>query len=162
MQEPNFNIQPLTLDLLPKTVALLTCVFGRLGQDEIATLEASLNPLKFSRVLIRLNIKALDYWVATSQQNPVGIIGLYEEHQDNEENIWLGWFCADFNFRRLGLGSALLDFAIKEAKNRNKKYLKLYTGSGKKYDGARALYEKKGFELHGKSPQKEWFIKELE
>jgi ribosomal protein S18 acetylase RimI-like enzyme len=93
------------------------------------------------------------YWVYIKDNKVTGIVGLYEMPH-GKEACWLGWFCVDPNYRRQGIGSLLLDYAIGVARKRNKKYLRLYTTTDPNEADAQILYEKKGFKITKQNVQK--------
>ena len=65
-------------------------------------------------------------YLAYLENQPIGVIGLYEipEYSDT---IWLSWFGLIKEYRKMGLGKQMLDFIIDVAKNKDKKFLRLYT-----------------------------------
>lgn len=137
-------IKPLDLLTLNQATALRDQIFLQLTKLEQATLASSLES-KQTDVHKEMGIDTLDYWVAVKEERVVGLIGLYTEHKDHEDTVWLGWYCVDPSERGMGLGEVLLDYAIAESKKRNYKWLKLYTTTSELYASARRLYVKKGF-----------------
>jgi GNAT superfamily N-acetyltransferase len=87
------------------------------------------------------------YFVARDGARVVGVCGLYELEKDGSEADWLGWFCVDESCRNKGVGSRLLDCAIKTAKKRGKKFLRLYTSTLRDEAAAQVLYVEKGFHI---------------
>lgn len=138
-------IKPLSFDRLEESNTLRNRVFKYLSLEEKQTLNASLDPQNHSSIFTKLALMSLEYWVAIYENKVVGLIGLYEETSDCEDSIWLGWYCVDEKYRGLTIGKKLINFAIEEAKKKNKHFLKLYTTLHDEYAVARELYEKLGF-----------------
>ncbi|MDQ1267481.1 MAG: hypothetical protein QG560_124 [Campylobacterota bacterium] len=136
-------ILPLTQHHLPSALRLRDTLFPNLSKAEYATLEASI--LNQSAIKKSLGIDELYYWVALKDEAVAGLVGLYTQPDDAKGQVWLGWYGVDVLCRGLGLGSALLDFAIKEASALGFDILKLYTANADEYATARALYSHKGF-----------------
>ncbi len=67
----------------------------------------------------------VDYLVY-HELNPIGVIGLYEQEND-DEGIWLSYFGLLKKYRKMGYGKKMLDDIIELAKTYDKKYLRLYT-----------------------------------
>jgi GNAT superfamily N-acetyltransferase len=108
-------------------------------------------------------IITLEYWVAVDSDTNVvlGTTGMYSIEEDLIEAYWLGWFCVGHEFRGRGVGLLLLDFTIREATSRGKKYLRLYTSNHPNEAAAQFLYEKKGFKIwedKGRVKSGEWEI----
>lgn len=86
-----------------------------------------------------------DAWVDVDEKGAVrGIVGFYSTPRDEADARWLSWFCVSPAARGLGLGKALLDFAIETARGRGFRYLRLYTGSDPDEARAQVLYESRG------------------
>ncbi len=95
------------------------------------------------------------YWVGTENGKLIGTTGIYELKKDAKEANWLSWFCVHPEYRGRGIGSKLLDYAIKKAKINRKKYLRLYTSPDDPNEkAAQKLYEKKGFKITGKGKKR--------
>ena len=64
--------------------------------------------------------------IAYSDDKPVGVVGLYDipEYSDT---VWLSWFGVLKEYRHMGFGKQLFDYAVEEAKKLNKKFFRLYT-----------------------------------
>lgn len=138
------TITPLTHQLLDDTLRLRDAVFSGLSKAEHETLEASIHGREDVRS--KLGVADLDYWVAVGENESVhGLIGLYTQTDDRDAAVWLGWFCVDASARGTGIGAALLEFAILEAKYKAFQELKLYTTTAEEYAAARRLYKKQGF-----------------
>ncbi len=145
-----FQIKALSESELSQANALKHTVFKHLSHHEKMTLNASLNPLDYKDVYEALSITSLRYWVAIMDACVVGLVGLYEEQEDDIDSIWLGWYCVDERYRGHRLGKRLLDFAIDEAVHHQKTTLKLYTTEHDVYAIARDMYLKRGFTLRSK------------
>lgn len=81
------------------------------------------------------------YYIASIENTPIGITGLYYE---NDKQVWLAWFGILPNHRGKGYGKILLEETMHLAKKRGFRELRLYTD---KVDNSEAikLYEKLGF-----------------
>lgn len=99
-------------------------------------------------------VRSAGYWVYLKDGRVVGIVGLYEYGRSTKTVSWLGWFCVDPDFRRQGIGSELLDYAISKAKEAGKKYLRIYTTTDPNEAEAQKLYEKYGFKIVKKNAGK--------
>ena len=89
---------------------------------------------------------SLEYFVAVDETEKVlGTTGLYSRRNDEKVAYWLGWYCVDPKFRGKGIGSKLLDYTIKKAKERGKKYLRLYTSTSAGEEVAQQVYDRRGF-----------------
>ncbi len=88
------------------------------------------------------NYCLLNYWLAVFNNQVVGIVGLYS-YKIYPKDAWLGWFGVDKNYRKLGIGSKLFDFAYKKTKKLGFNTLRLYTDD---ISNANAIpfYQKKG------------------
>jgi len=109
------------------------------------------------------------YWIALDDEvdKVAGVIGIYEEVEDADEACWLGWFCVDPAFRKRGIGTMLLDYAIDQANKLGKRYLRLYTSTDSSEAVAQQVYEKRGFRIMDERPRKsvgeyEIFYRELD
>ncbi len=109
--------------------------------------EASLDKVKFKTFIkLETDITTLEYFVALDhKENVLGTSGLYSIKPDEKDSYWLGWFCVDQKYRGKGIGQLLLEKAINEAKNRGKRFLKLYTSTNPSEAKAQIIYEKNGF-----------------
>lgn len=141
------QIQPLDqFTLLPATL-LRDAIFTDMTVLEKETLSASIDPKKYEKWFPKIGVTKLEYWVHTDaiSDSISGLIGLYNNLDDESDEIWLGWYCVNPELRGQGIGDKLLDFAINESRSRGKKVLNLYTTNEDKYASARRLYEKRGF-----------------
>jgi ribosomal protein S18 acetylase RimI-like enzyme len=89
-----------------------------------------------------------DFWVAIDENNNVvGTTGIYTYIKDENEAIWLAWFCVDPEQRGEGIGKKLIEYSINMAREYKKKYFRLYTSSDPNEAAAQNLYEKYGFKV---------------
>lgn len=148
------RIEELGRKTLRAATRLVLFVFPDEGEDEDpqAELAASLDSETFQEFLEDFEISDLKYWVAIEARGVVGIIGLYNDTQDEPSAVWLGWFCVHPDARGKGIGSQLLELAIHEAKGRGKKFLRLYTSTSEGELSAHRLYEAHGFRLTKREP----------
>jgi GNAT superfamily N-acetyltransferase len=77
----------------------------------------------------------------------LGTTRLYSLEKDEKEAYWLGWYCVDPAFRGKGIGGKLLDHAIRKAKERDKKFLRLYTSTSPEEKSAQHIYDSRALEL---------------
>ncbi len=139
----SFIIELLTSTDLQSALKLQHENFQDLTPNEKLTLQASLESNNFLELYKKENIDSMKYFVGKVDGEVIGLIGVYTERDDKSQSAWLGWFCVDENFRGLGYGKNLLDFAILQVKE--KKSLKLYCYDSKEYEVALAMYKKYGF-----------------
>lgn len=148
------KIKLLTKKTLKQAVNLINQVFP--DEEEVSPedeLSASLDPEKYKEFLLKNQILELKYWVAIDDSKKViGTTGLCCCEEDRDEAIWVGWFCIHPDLRKKGVGTKLLQFSIKEARKRGKKFLRLDTSTDPNELNARRLYEKHGFRLMGREP----------
>lgn len=151
-------IQPLEQYTLSHAIALRDQIFPQLSQHEYDTLSASIFPDKYGDHR-KFGIKQLDYWVAIhpGTLEVVGLVGLYTQ-TDDDEMVWLGWYCVDSYHRGLKIGKKLINHAIECAKEQKKKVLHLYTTGEDEYATAREQYHQIGFE-HYKSISSELYYR---
>jgi len=103
--------------------------------------------------------KSLEYWVAVDEKGTIcGTTGFYTQKKDIHEAIWLSWFCVAPARRGQGIGKQLIEFSIKEAQSRGKKYLRLYTSDDPNEADAQFLYEKYGFVKTGEVKHDGWTL----
>jgi len=99
----------------------------------------------------------MNVWVAKDKNDEIcGTTGLYTCCKDEEEAIWLSWFCVAPNKRGQGIGKRLIEFSIEKAKEHNKKYFRLYTSNDPNEATAQILYEKYGFVKTREVKHKTW------
>ena len=92
----------------------------------------------------------LEYYVAVDHNNHIcGTTGFYSNKEDEDEAIWLSWFCVGPAYRGRGIAKQLIEFSIEEAKRRGYKYFRLYTSNDPGEVNAQFLYEKYGFKITG-------------
>lgn len=139
-------IKPLNHHTLSQAIVLRDQVFPLLSKYEHATLEVSISD-DDQDVCQKIGIRELEYWTALMKEDVAGLIGLYTE-LDDEDSVWLGWYCVDPIYRGQKIGKKLLSYAIDEANKRGYTCLKLYTSKINEYAVARNQYEQIGFEKY--------------
>jgi ribosomal protein S18 acetylase RimI-like enzyme/G:T/U-mismatch repair DNA glycosylase len=157
----NITIEKLTENSLAQAENLRDKIFGKTTKTEALTLKASLNPKEYKNVYEDNYIKDMEYWIAKSNNEVIGIIGLYTENNEDNKTCWLGWFAVEPKFRGFKIGKKLLDFAVNKAKERGYEYLKLYTYDSDEFKIAQELYKKEGFEEFNRKNKELYFIKKL-
>jgi ribosomal protein S18 acetylase RimI-like enzyme len=97
----------------------------------------------------------LEYWqvfLVRSQNETVGVSGLYRQPGMPPDLCWLGWFAIRPKFRRRGLGSAAIDSLATHARMIDCKEIWVYTGADDHI--ARDFYISVCFEVIG--PAHDW------
>lgn len=79
----------------------------------------------------------------------LGVSGYTPDKYHYPGICWLGWTYVDMEYRRKGLGSALLQYVIDMAHGRGIRKLYIDTSSDPIYGAAVRLYEKFGFTIEG-------------
>jgi len=150
MQIQKYTIEPLNVNTLDDASELRDRVFPDLQTHERDTLSASLYKDKYKECWRINELTSLEYFVMidTEKNNVIGLTGIYTEVKDNENACWLGWFCLEESYRGQGLSNDLLEFSINIAKQKNKKYLHLYTSDSTSYIPTIALYKKYHFTIY--------------
>jgi ribosomal protein S18 acetylase RimI-like enzyme len=144
-----FHIEVLEADRLDSATVLRDSIFKSMTIEEALSLKAYVYKAEYEDWYSESGITALYSWVLveTAADKVVGLTGLYTEEDDDEETCWLGWFCVDPNYRKRGLGQALLSLSISEAKRMEKVRLKLYTYNSEEFWDAIKLYQSFGFRV---------------
>lgn len=141
------KIKKLTERYLEDAKVLTNSVFRFEKIPPGVSLEASLDKqkLKIMNLGEKNKILTLEYFIAVDgKEKMLGISGIYS--LDKEKNTyWLGWYCVDPKHRGKGIGGKLLDFTIRKARNRGKKFLRLYTSPSDDEKKALKVYESRGF-----------------
>jgi GNAT superfamily N-acetyltransferase len=152
------RIEPLSKKTLSEAIELLESIFEyRPDQEQIRkNLGDSISNQGFSK----------EYWVAISVEGKViGTVGLYKQSwkRNNDNILWLGWFGVHPSYRRRGIGSMLLNFAVSEAKKKKARELRLYTSREENEMPAHRLYKKYNFResAYDKERDKLYFLKKL-
>jgi len=87
-------------------------------------------------------------WVAVGESGEVlGTTGLYAYTKDEDEAVWLAWFCVAPGQRGQGIGKRLVEHSIEMARAQNKRYFRLYTSTIPGEAAAQGLYEKYRFRI---------------
>jgi len=143
----DFTLESLSLKSLAGASELRDNIFKNIKKVKKLTLAASLDKDNYIGCYEVCGIQSMQYWVLVDNKNKdrvIGLSGIYIE--DGELNSCsLGWFCVDKNYRGRGIGEALLEFSITQAKLQSMQFLSLYTDNSKMYHPAIALYKKYGF-----------------
>ena len=144
------RIEPLSKRTLRQAMELLNRVFPVQTSEERSDFWLPVS-LQFSKLpkLVRTsydkNVSMLKYWVAVEKGRVVGTTGIYALRKDRNDACWLSWYCVDPEFRGRGIGEKLLDFSIRQARLRGKKFFRCYTSINDPNEAAaQKLYEKKG------------------
>jgi ribosomal protein S18 acetylase RimI-like enzyme len=136
---------------ISKTDKLISKVFPFRSLSERLTFLAFKNQNNWlvKKVLLYFGVSSLsNFWVALdSEKNVLGTTGIYTYSKDENEAVWLAWFCVDPEQRGKGIGKLLIEYSINKAKKLNKKYFRLYTSTDPNEAAAQNLYEKYGFKI---------------
>lgn len=143
----NIKIVPLSKVYLKEASKLVNLVFDDEDSKPSKELKASLSPSSFNkyRKYTDSDILSLEYFVALDCNRVVGLTGIYTLKEDFKYRDWIGWYCVNPKDRGKNIGKLLLEFTINVSKERNKKYLSLYTSTSENERNAQFLYEKYGF-----------------
>ena len=147
----NIEIREMDKTLAPKAKALVFNVFKWMDIPEKMSFWVHKHQ---NNRLLKLFMRLIGgsafsrYWVALDDRGEVcGTTGLYTEKSDENEALWLSWFCVDPRYRGAGIGKKLLEFSVDMAKSYDKKYLRLYTSTDESEADAQFLYEKYEFKV---------------
>lgn len=146
-------IEPLSRETLEDAKRLANAVFPLQTKNERSDKWLTYSLGQKEKKTGKVN-DAFGYWVYLKGKKVIGIIGLYEYGPSAKTVSWLGWFCVDPAFRKRGIGSELLEYAISKAKAAGKKALKLYTTDDPNEADAQKLYEKYGLVIVKKNAGK--------
>ncbi len=162
MAEPvkDFSIKPLDSSTRAGAVALIRSVFPEEGLLDRLNVALLGTPLQFITIMLGVNRQRV--WVAVKVGAVLGVTGLYEDEDDAPAAEWLGWFCVSPQARGRGIGAALLDFSIAEARRTGKPFLRLYTSNDEAERSAQALYESRGLRIVKQRTPMGWDEGELE
>jgi GNAT superfamily N-acetyltransferase len=154
----NIKIVPLDKNFLEEAICLVNEVFPRQDKKENAdtSFRASLDHEKYKEILSRWKIPKLEYFLVldTDKNIVVGTSGIYEMDND-PTSAWLGWTSVDPKYRRKHIGEAIVTFCLEESRRRGYKMMELHTVDIKYQYPAHRLYEKLGFKLIRRGPEKE-------
>jgi GNAT superfamily N-acetyltransferase len=133
---------------LEESIRLLNSIFLDQDDEENAdsALRASLNLIKYKKILEKWKIPKLSYYLAIVNDCVVGTSGIYEMEGD-KESAWVGWTSVASEYRNRGIGKKLVSFVIEKAKILGYKKLKLHTVDIDYQKNAHKLYESLGFKL---------------
>lgn len=143
-------IEPLTQTTIQQAIAITDRVFPSQGLTEKAsyTFRLSLISGWFPQIVLRMvNIVEVNYWVAVESDQVLGTTGLYGYSEDFDEAYWLGWTCVCPEARGRGIGKKLVDYAIAQAQQSDKSFLRLYTSTDPNEAVAQNLYENRGLRI---------------
>lgn len=137
--------------LIKKTDKLVSKVFPFRSLSERLTFWAFKNQNSglVKKLIKFFGVSSLsNFWVAIDENNNVlGTTGIYTYIKDENEAIWLAWFCVDPEQRGKGIGKKLIEYSINMAREYKKKYFRLYTSNDPNETAAQNLYEKYGFKV---------------
>ncbi len=147
------KIIPLSKKNISEAIDLILRVFpeSRVQDEDFAPrwFKASLSPKENKKLYSSFGVKYLKYWVVIDKDTKkiIGITGVYSLEKDEEEAFWLAWTCVHPNFRGMGVGKMLMEYIIRKAKDKKRKYLRLYTSTNPNEAVAQKMYDKMGFKI---------------
>lgn len=152
------KIVALTKSRMNEMIALVKRVFPYETEEAVVyPIEGSLNINKKRnwKWLHEKECNWVKYFVLIDKGKVIGTTGIYTMFDDKNEAYWIAWYCLAPEMRGKGIGYKLLDFCIDKAKKAKKKYIRLYTSDHKNEMAANYIYDKVGFKLFKKEPDKE-------
>jgi GNAT superfamily N-acetyltransferase len=91
------------------------------------------------------------HFVALSEEGAiVGVGGAQEDDEEGDRIWWLGWFYVDPDWRRQGVGEALLGRSLDWARTQGGRKVYVDVSALPLYDAARSFYTKHGFVEEGR------------
>lgn len=143
------NVHPVALTpaLVESTITLVESIFPYESRDNIRlAVGSSIDPQLAIERTKKWDCPWNCYWVVLGNRSQViGVTGLYELDEDRPTADWIGWFGVAPEARGQGLGTRLLRYTIDQARQRQKRYLRLYTSDHPNEAQANTLYERHGF-----------------
>ncbi len=130
-----YKIRPIEPDDLPKVIELIASAISSADAEFARSIFAYYFREGRSK-------RQAEYYVVELGGKVVGVSGFYRRG----EAYWLGWFAVSEEYRKLGIGSALLERVEEEVKARGARELYVYTSSLPKFEGTREFYRRRGFE----------------
>jgi GNAT superfamily N-acetyltransferase len=148
----NFYIKKITKENASANIKLLNRVFYNqdLYDKVLVYFVSKYNKSFFTQILLKIfSYKSIEFWGAFEKEKNelLGVVGAYSLKNDENYYFWLRWFCVDNKFRNKKIGVKLLDFIEKEAKNRGKTSIKLYTCDIPDRQIALKLYDKRNYKI---------------
>jgi GNAT superfamily N-acetyltransferase len=136
-------IEPLQVNSLSSALTLLRQVFPwqpLLERADFALRLSLMSGLLPKIVLGFVRVRLVRYWVVwdSGYTKVLGVAGLY---QRADSSYWMGWTCVEPSFRGQGLGTRLVDYAIKEVEKLSGSQLWVWT----KGDWSCSFYLRRGF-----------------
>lgn len=149
-----FDIVPFDQTRRASAIRLVDQVFP--SQGLIERLSLRVLQTRWDWLLKLGGIRNGRFWLATKGDAVVGTVGLYSRPEDEEEALWLGWFCVSPEARGQKVGQGLLDFAVRIALDEKRHFLRLYTSTDPNEAAAQSVYERNGFALVGETQPLLW------
>lgn len=148
------DIRPLSPATRRRAKALIRRVFT--DEEPLDLLNIALLGTPFQIVSRLYGVSDQRVWTALSPGGEVlGVTGLYAVAGDREA-LWLGWFCVAPEARGQGIGGALLDFSIAEARRSGRRLLRLHTSTDAGERAAQALYDSRGLRIVARDQPLTW------
>ena len=145
------KIVEISNEYFEQAINLVKLVFPYENQQEIElAFKGSLGDTAGMAWLKLKKCTSVKYFLAVENKEVIGTVGIYTNNEDDKEAAWLGWFCVSSEFRQKGIGKQILDYVINIAKEKNKKYFRLYTSDRSQEATAQILYDKLGFKTYKK------------
>lgn len=145
---------PLSQENLKEASNLVYSVFPDDFNSEDSPYEAyraSLDSHEHEDFILKHDIDYMQYFVVKnpSTEKIIGVTGWYTQKSDNDDTVWLGWYCLSPLERGKGLGKEILKWTMGKVKEKGYKVMKLYTSTDPNEATAQSLYEKMGFKIIG-------------
>ncbi|MFH1917321.1 MAG: GNAT family N-acetyltransferase [Nanoarchaeota archaeon] len=148
-----YTIRSLSKSQIKEAVALYHRVFGnKQNYSGAIWIPASVYKKEYEEIYKEGRTKSVDAWAVCDKKRIIAVTGLFVQ-EDEPDTTWISWFFVHPEYRRQGIGSALLKWTIAEARRRRKKYLKVYSSDHPRERASAYLYEKYGFAITKKTPE---------
>ncbi len=140
------ELQHLKPEFVAEAMLLTQRVFKDDDQSTIRTcFQEAVDPGSQPKFMKAHECSDIRYWVALVNERVVGVTGFYDKiHMPGV--IWVSWFCVHPDHQKAGIGTALLQFTIQQARAEGYEYLKLFTANHEDERAAHRLYKRFGFE----------------
>ena len=146
------EIIPVDKNNAKETIALLNRIFpkdiNRYNNPEIGIM-CSQYPENYKDYYDHFNLLWTSPFVLMERGRIIGTTGIYHLATDPEDQVWLGWFCIDPDFRKKGFGGMLIEWTMDQARQKGFKKMKLYTSDDPEVTTSEILYDKLGFKKVG-------------
>ncbi len=144
-------------------ISIIPCTYERAGEAEAlarSVFKWDLIPIRISFLIFKYPHNIFVRWLSRlagirdylstdiyvdENDKVLGTIGLYRTWKDAQEAVWVSWFCVAPQARKLGIGQALIDHVVSQARAGGYPIIRLYTSTDPIEAAAQYIYEKNGF-----------------